>query len=102
MNGHDCHQEPAHQLISQLVEVSREQRAVRDSFLTLTESAEASGRSRWTLRSWLRRGLIGYVRVGERGWILIPSSELARVMTEGVRPATRKLSSGKDKIKAAQ
>jgi hypothetical protein len=43
--------------------------------------------SAWTFRNWAYRGLVSSIKIGRRyGRLLIPISEIERVLAEGTRP----------------
>lgn len=53
--------------------------------LTLEEAARRLSLSPWTLRGWVNRKKIGYVRIGRR--IALPEAEVERLLREGYHPA---------------
>ena len=53
--------------------------------LGIKDAALAIGLSHWTLRSMIRQGKIGAVRIGRR--VLIEPSELLRVLESGRKAA---------------
>jgi excisionase family DNA binding protein len=57
---------------------------VRKDFLGVAEAEEMTGISRWTWRRWAYDGKIASVKMGKR--LLIPTSELERLVTENLRP----------------
>lgn len=59
---------------------------VEPEFLGVNDCEVVSGISRWTWRAWAYRGRIASSKVGRR--LLIPVSELRRVMADGMRPRT--------------
>jgi excisionase family DNA binding protein len=67
--------------------------------LTISEVAEALGLKPATIRSWIWKRQIGYVKVSRA--VRIPADELRRLIEGGTRPAVRSLrphvSTGKDR-----
>jgi excisionase family DNA binding protein len=55
--------------------------------LTVEQAAARLGLKVVTLRSWMAKRKLGYVRVGERA-TRIPVSEIARIIERGFVPAT--------------
>jgi excisionase family DNA binding protein len=53
-------------------------------YVSVIEGEELTGLSRWTLRRWYMDGKISSIKVGSR--VLIPMSEIDRVIAEGTRP----------------
>lgn len=53
--------------------------------LTVVEAAERLGLSPATLRSWVLRRTIGYVKIGRS--VRLESSEIERIISEGAIPA---------------
>lgn len=56
-------------------------------FLGVDRVEALYGISRWTVRRWAYDGKIGSVKMGRR--LMIPVSELDRLVTEGTRPAVK-------------
>ena len=54
----------------------------------LTQSAEQTGLSPWTLRRWAYDGKIASHKLGTR--LMIPQSELDRLISESFRPRFRR------------
>jgi excisionase family DNA binding protein len=54
-------------------------------YLGVDAVGEMTGLSPWTWRRWAYDGKIASVKVGRR--LLIPATEIERVMREGMRPA---------------
>ncbi|MFZ0742976.1 MAG: helix-turn-helix domain-containing protein [Terracidiphilus sp.] len=54
-------------------------------YLGVKEAEIMTGVSRWTWRRWAYDGRIGSVKLGSR--LLIPTSEVQRMIEEGARPA---------------
>lgn len=92
--------EPLHELLSSQQDLARDVAALRSAFsdfideirgrtkplLTVDEVARQTGRSAYTVRTWIANGLISAVRVdgtGPRGRLLIPRTELDRVVRAG-------------------
>lgn len=48
-------------------------------------SRRLGGLSHWTLRRWAAAGKLATVKIGAR--VLVPESEIARLMQQGYRPA---------------
>lgn len=63
----------------------REGKPVEPEFFSVNEAEVLSGLSRWTWRRWAYHGKISSVKVGPR--LLIPKTEIDRIMAEGLRPA---------------
>ncbi len=53
-------------------------------YLGVAEAEEMTGVSRWTWRRWAYDGKITSTKLGSR--LLIPASEIDRVISEGTRP----------------
>ena len=60
---------------------------IEPKFLGVDGAEARSGVSRWTWRRMAYDGRIASAKVGRR--LLIPLSEVDRVLAEGYRPATR-------------
>jgi len=58
-----------------------------EKLLSVAEAAERLNLKPVTIRSWVSRRRIAWVRVGERT-IRIPASELARILERGYVPRT--------------
>jgi excisionase family DNA binding protein len=54
---------------------------------TVREAAEELGLSPATIRAWIRRRKIGYVRLGRA--VRIPVTEIRRLLDQGMVPAVR-------------
>jgi excisionase family DNA binding protein len=54
--------------------------------LTIREAAEALNLSQPTIRAWIARRRIGFIRIGGRS-IRVPTSEIDRLLSEGMVPA---------------
>jgi excisionase family DNA binding protein len=54
-------------------------------YLGVDAVGDLTGLSPWTWRRWAYDGKVASVKVGRR--LLIPASEIERVMHEGLRPA---------------
>lgn len=59
-------------------------------FVSVKEAKALTGISDWTWRGWADSGICASVKMGHR--ILIPTSEIQRLLSEGLRPACRKVS----------
>lgn len=57
---------------------------VGPEFLGVADAETYSGLSRWTWRAWAYSGKVASVKAGRR--LLIPMSEVRRIMVEGTRP----------------
>jgi excisionase family DNA binding protein len=57
----------------------------RESLLTVPEAAESLRLTRAGVRRWILDARIATIRVGRR--VLIPGSEIDRILKEGFRPA---------------
>lgn len=57
----------------------------KDKPLTCREAAEALNLSVHTIRAWLARRKLGYIRLGRS--IRVPLSEIERVLEKGLVPA---------------
>lgn len=60
---------------------------IEPEFLSVNECEIVSGLSRWTWRRYAYAGTIASVKVGPR--LLIPRSEIDRIMRDGMRPALK-------------
>jgi hypothetical protein len=60
-------------------------RIIEPEYLGVTDAEIMTGRSRWTWRRDCYTGRIASVKL--RGRLLIPISEIRRVLAEGYRPA---------------
>ena len=76
----------ARQLLAEIVAVKDSLRENRKQKLTVEEVAELTGRSAFTVRRWIKEGLIHADRVqgtGPKGRLIIDRSELDQLMTRG-------------------
>jgi hypothetical protein len=64
--------------------MSRQPEAVEREYVGVAEAQDMTTRSKWTWRRDAYEGKIASVKVGRR--LLIPVSEIRRVMAEGLRP----------------
>ncbi|SEF78754.1 Helix-turn-helix domain-containing protein [Bryocella elongata] len=66
-------------------------------FVSFKEAKDITGISDWTWREWADLGKCASVKLGHR--VLIPVSEIQRLLSEGLRPAQRqsKASNGGDR-----
>jgi hypothetical protein len=67
---------------------------VEPEFVSVVEAETMTGRSRWSWRQDAYRGRIASSKVGTR--LLIPVSEIRRVLNEGMRPANKERGIGDD------
>lgn len=51
--------------------------------LNLSEAGRRLGKSRWTVRTWINRGYLRAVRVGDRSYV--SADEVERLRQEGER-----------------
>ena len=58
---------------------------IEPEFYSVSEAEILSSLSRWTWRRWAYDGKIASVKVGPR--LLIPKTEIHRIMGAGLRPA---------------
>jgi hypothetical protein len=61
-------------------------------FFSVRELKELTGISDWTWREWADCGKCASVKIGHR--LLIPVSEVQRLLSEGLRPALKKNAEG--------
>jgi hypothetical protein len=57
-------------------------------FTLINSCKELGGISPWTMRSWMRKGLVNYFRVGPAGHVFIAATEIDRLLNEGAVRAT--------------
>jgi predicted site-specific integrase-resolvase len=57
---------------------------VERQFVSVAEAEALTGISRWTWRVYAYKGRVASVKVGRR--LLLPLSELHRILAEGTRP----------------
>jgi hypothetical protein len=62
--------------------------SVERDFVSSVEAESWTGVSRWTWRKMALQSRLDYVKVGKR--MLLPVSEIQRVLAEGLRPRTKK------------
>jgi hypothetical protein len=67
-----------------LMKEPADRRAVEPEYMGVDNAEILSGLSRWTWRAWAYSGKVASVKVGRR--LLIPVTEIRRVMAEGTRP----------------
>jgi excisionase family DNA binding protein len=60
------------------------ERKLKAEFLGVAEAEALTGVSRWSWRRWAYDGKISSVKLGKR--LLIPTSEIERLVGEGLRP----------------
>jgi excisionase family DNA binding protein len=56
-------------------------------YLGVSEAEALTGVSKWTWRRWAYDGKVASVKLGKR--LLIPASEIARLVDENTRPSVR-------------
>jgi excisionase family DNA binding protein len=54
------------------------------AYLSVTDAEAVTGVSRWTWRRWAYSGKVSSVKLGKR--LLIPASEISRLVAENTRP----------------
>lgn len=64
---------------------TNKRKSVEPEFVGVDQAETMSGISRWTWRRFCYAGRIASTKVGKR--LLIPITEIRRVMAEGYRPA---------------
>ncbi len=67
---------------------NRQKAEVVSELLTVQQAADRLALSVWTLRSWAYSGRIATVKIGGRGRLLVPRTELDRLIRENLRPST--------------
>lgn len=60
------------------------EKSIEPEYVGVSDAELMTGLSRWTWRAWAYSGRITSVKAGRR--LLIPLSEIRRVMDEGTRP----------------
>lgn len=60
----------------------------RPAYMGVDDAEAMTGLSRWTWRKYAYEGRVASTKVGRR--LLIPVSEIERIMTQGLRPAVSK------------
>jgi excisionase family DNA binding protein len=60
-------------------------RKIDAEFLGVAEAETLTGVSRWTWRRWAYDGKVSSVKLGKR--LLIPASEIKRLVAENTRPS---------------
>jgi hypothetical protein len=71
---------------------------VTPAFMGVIEAEVLSGISRWTWRAYCYKGTIESTKVGQR--LLIPVSEITRILSEGRRPRVDGLPAGAPSAKS--
>lgn len=64
-----------------------EQITARPELLKVSTFAEQLGITAWTARAWCQQGKVASVKIGKR--VLIPASELGRLISQHTRPAVQ-------------
>jgi len=59
-------------------------RQVKAEYLGVADAEALTGISRWSWRRWAYDGKVSSVKLGKR--LLIPTSEISRLVDEGMRP----------------
>lgn len=60
------------------------EREIKAEYLGVAEAEALTGISRWSWRRWAYDGKVSSVKLGKR--LLIPASEISRLVDEGMRP----------------
>jgi hypothetical protein len=63
--------------------------AIVREFVSVKEAKALTGVSDWTWREWAEIGKCASVKIGHR--LLIPVSEIKRLLSEGLRPACKNI-----------
>jgi excisionase family DNA binding protein len=74
------------ELLMDMAEIRECLFGARKDYYTVNEVAEYAGRAEYTVRSWVKAGLIRAERIagtGPKGRLLIPRSELAKLIASG-------------------
>jgi hypothetical protein len=74
--------------------------AVVPEYMGVDEAEILSGISRWTWRQYAYRGRVESRKVGAR--LLIPLSEIRRILSENIRPRIDGLAAGEPSVKTCQ
>jgi excisionase family DNA binding protein len=69
--------------------VQMSQREVSAEYLGVAEAEAMTNVSRWTWRRWAYDGKVSSVKLGKR--LLIPASEISRLVAENMRPRLSKV-----------
>jgi hypothetical protein len=64
--------------------MKKQAKLIEPEFMSVIDAETMSGMSRWTIRAWAYKGIISSTKCGTR--LLIPVSEIRRVLAEGSRP----------------
>lgn len=67
-----------------MMKLSKAKPTVEPEFIGVQDAETLTGISRWTWRSWAYSGRVSSVKAGRR--LLLPVSEVRRVLAEGTRP----------------
>ena len=71
-----------------IITASNKRTALQRQFVSAQEASELTGLSSWTWRAWAYSGKISSVKcgAGKRARLLIPVSEIERILRAGLRP----------------
>lgn len=71
-----------------MAKVIQGQPEVKREYLSVQEAAVLTGLSPWTFRAWAYSGRVSSVKLGsgQRARLLIPRTEIDRILSEGLRP----------------
>jgi hypothetical protein len=71
-----------------MAKVSQSTLEVQREYLSVQEAGRLTGLSPWTWRAWAYRGKVASVKLGttQRARLLIPLSEIDRVIKDSLRP----------------
>jgi hypothetical protein len=75
-------------MIKTIQTTAPESQSIVREFVSVKEAKALTGISDWTWRGWADTGVCASVKIGHR--LLIPVSEIQRLLSEGLRPACKK------------